>query len=223
MEKIGIIQFPGSNCDRDLIQAFERLFAIPLKRIWYTDRDLVHGLYGLVIPGGFSFGDYLRGGAIASLQPIISNLKQFVQKGGTVLGICNGFQILTEAHILPGVLLVNQSGRFICQEQSIKIPSGPSLLQKQHGDKSINLPIAHKEGRYYSSQAELKQLQDNQQILMEYSCSNPNGSVAQIAGICSRDGKVWGMMPHPERAIGVGFNGNWDGKLILESFLASTL
>lgn len=219
--RIGLVQFLGSNCDWDCIDSLKRHFGIDVITIWHTETSLPK-LDGLILPGGFSYGDFLRSGSLASHTKIMAAVKDFVKKGGPVIGICNGFQILTESHILPGALLKNVSGTFICKYQTLKGAEGPSGFHKVFSNKDFEIPIAHGEGRYFIDNEGLKKLKDNGQILFRYE-ENPNGSVDDIAGIVSENGRVIGMMPHPERATDKLIGGSDDGLTILKAFLESCL
>ncbi len=215
---IGIIVFPGSNCDRDVRWATEGCLGIKTRFLWHETTDL-EGLDAVVIPGGFSYGDYLRCGAIASFAPVLKSLISFVDKGGKVLGICNGFQILTELGLLPGALTRNKDLNFICDSTKLTISSSRSFwLRNYINDDCISLPIAHGEGRYQCSEETLNKLQDEDSIAFRYK-DNPNGSINDIAGITNKRGNVLGMMPHPERACDSSL-GAIDGKLILSSLLS---
>ena len=215
---IGIIVFPGSNCDRDVRWATEGCLGIPTRFLWHETTDL-DGIDAVVIPGGFSYGDYLRCGAIARFAPVLNSLISFVDKGGKVLGICNGFQILTELGLLPGALTRNKDLNFICDSAKLTISSSRSFwLRNYIKDDSISLPIAHGEGRYQCSEETLNKLQDEDSIAIRYQ-DNPNGSISDIAGITNKRGNVLGMMPHPERACDSSL-GAIDGKLILSSLLS---
>ena len=215
---IGIIVFPGSNCDRDVRWATEGCLGITTRFLWHETTDL-DGIDAVVIPGGFSYGDYLRCGAIARFAPVLNSLISFVDKGGKVLGICNGFQILTELGLLPGALTRNKDLNFICDSAKLTISSSRSFwLRNYIKDDSISLPIAHGEGRYQCSAETLNKLQDEDSIAIRYQ-DNPNGSISDIAGITNKRGNVLGMMPHPERACDSSL-GAIDGKLILSSLLS---
>jgi len=224
--QIGLVQFPGSNCDADCIDAFKRLFQIDLKLVWHEETALPAQLGGLILPGGFSYGDYLRSGALASISPIMQAVKTFAAKGGSVLGICNGFQVLTESHLLPGALLKNASRTFICEYAHLAVASGDSLYHRKLSRKTYKVPIAHGEGRYYIDSEGLKKLEAQGQVLFQYAdpegahsaATNPNGAVANIAGIVSANGRILGMMPHPERASSE-LLGSADGRGILEAFI----
>ncbi len=215
---VGIVVFPGSNCDRDVQWATEGCLGIPTRFLWHESTDL-SGLDAVVIPGGFSYGDYLRCGAIASFAPILSSLIDFVNLGGKVLGICNGFQILTELGLLPGALTRNQKLHFICDTIPLIVSSRRNKWSKEfkYGDE-IYLPIAHGEGRYQCNMDTLKKLQDDDCIALRYK-DNPNGSLNDIAGITNSQGNVLGMMPHPERACDKSIGG-LNGRSILQSLLS---
>jgi len=221
MTRWGVITFPGSNCDRDMLSAIRELPNAEGVALWHKEKDLKQCDI-VVLPGGFSYGDYLRSGAIARFAPIMDSVKDFAAAGGKVLGICNGFQILTEAGLLPGALLANPSRRFICENVWLSVNSGIHSLS---GGTVLKIPIAHGEGRYYAPDSILDELESNGQVLFRYSNEkgivspefNPNGSSRNIAGICNVQGNVWGMMPHPERAISAAL-GNTDGRAVLELF-----
>ena len=226
--KFGVVVFPGSNCDEDLIYTFESILGQEVVRLWHKDTDL-QGAEFILIPGGFSFGDYLRSGAIARFSPIMTSVIDHCNKGGYALGICNGFQILCEAGLLPGALLHNDSQKFVCKNVYMKAATSSTILTSGlMPDKVLKIPIAHGEGRYYASPSELKKLNENQQVVFRYcdkdglfnSDANPNGSLENIAGVCNSSKNVFGMMPHPERASDVAL-GNTDGRLIFESILNS--
>lgn len=227
--RVALVQFPGSNCDSDCVDAFKRLFDIDLVLVWHQEAALPR-VDGLILPGGFSYGDYLRGGALASCSPIMPAIKTFAQKGGSIIGICNGFQILTESHLLPGILLRNAQQSFICKTVNLAVAQGDSGYHRRLKGRTYQIPIAHGEGRYHIGQEGLKALEDRGQILFQYAdaegksheSSNPNGSRAQIAGILSENGRILGMMPHPERASDP-LLGSEDGRWILEAFLATVL
>ncbi len=214
---IGVVVFPGSNCDRDVRWASEGCLGIPTRFLWHETRDL-SGLDAIVLPGGFSYGDYLRCGAIARFAPVLESLIEFIDQGRKVLGICNGFQVLTELGILPGALTRNQDLNFICKSVQLNVVSGRTSWIKGHqsGDL-ISLPIAHGEGRYQCSNETLQMLQDEDSIVLRYK-NNPNGSVGDIAGITNTAGNVLGLMPHPERACDP-IIGGIDGRGILQALL----
>ncbi len=225
--KFGVVVFPGSNCDQDLYDVFEQFSGHEVVKLWHKSHNL-EGVDFVALPGGFSFGDYLRSGAIARFSPIMQQVIQFANNGGYVMGICNGFQILTEAGLLPGALLHNNSRKFICKNTFIKAQTQKSLITSNINDGQIlKIPIAHGEGKFYAHPDEIKKLNDNEQILFRY-CdvngnitdeANPNGSIENIAGVCNIKRNVFGMMPHPERAAN-SILGNQDGLAILESILS---
>lgn len=224
--RFGVVTFPGSNCDQDMIYVLGTIMGQEVEHLWHKDKDL-KGCDFIVLPGGFSYGDYLRSGAIARFSPIMEKVIEHANKGGYVMGICNGFQILCESGLLPGALLHNNNQKFICKNVYIKAESKDALVTKHvPKNKALKIPIAHGEGRYYADEKTIKQLKDNNQILFRY-CdeqgnvtneSNPNGSLENIAGVCNSGKNVFGMMPHPERAADEVLN-NTDGKLIFESIL----
>ena len=226
--KFGVVVFPGSNCDKDMIYVLETILKQEVVSLWHKDTDLQSCDF-IVLPGGFSYGDYLRSGAIARFSPIMEKVIEFANTGGYVFGICNGFQILCESALLPGALLHNTSHQFICKNIYLSVQSQNTILtQRLDQQKSLCIPIAHGEGRYFADQATLKQLNDNDQVLFRY-CdqnglftpgSNPNGSEENIAGICNANRNVFGMMPHPERAADQELN-NTDGLAMFESILSS--
>lgn len=227
--KFGVVVFPGSNCDHDMYHVFSEVLGQETVELWHKDTDL-KGLTKddcIIIPGGFSYGDYLRSGAIAKLSPIMKSVSEHAAKGGYVFGICNGFQILCEAGLLPGVLLQNAGQKFICKNIYLKTATEKSVLtQKLDINTSIKIPIAHADGRYYIDDAGLTDLVKNDQIIFQYATEanelsndvNPNGSVSNIAGICNKGRNVFGMMPHPERAS-EDVHGNLDGLGMLESLV----
>ena len=215
---IGIVVFPGSNCDRDVRWAVEGCLGMACRRLWHEETDL-SGLDAVVLPGGFSYGDYLRCGAIARFAPVLQSLLEFAGKGGRVLGICNGFQVLTELGLLPGALTRNRDLHFICEDATLDVASGRSPWLQSYGENGrLVLPIAHGEGRFQCSEETLKQLQDEDAIALRY-VSNPNGSVDDIAGITNTAGNVLGLMPHPERACDPTTGGT-DGRSLLTALLS---
>jgi len=198
--KFGVVVFPGSNCDRDVAYVTRDLLHQPTRMVWHQETD-ISDLDVVVIPGGFSYGDYLRCGAIARFSPVMQQVVQHAQQGKFVLGICNGFQVLTEAGLLPGVLMRNRDLHFICDRVPVKVERTDLFWTQIYSPgQVITLPIAHGEGQFYADGVTLKQLEDNGQVLFRYQGDNLNGSVNNIAGICNRQGNVLGMMPHPERA-----------------------
>ena len=214
--KFGVVVFPGSNCDRDMIEALQTDMQQEVIPLWHKDRDL--SIFAkedcIVLPGGFSYGDYLRCGAIARFSPMMQSVIEFANSGGKVLGVCNGFQILCESGLLPGVLLRNANQKFVCKNIFIKDDAG----------NAFKIPIAHGEGRYYAGDDILQKLDENNQVLYRYCTdkgeltvdSNPNGAINNIAGICNETRNVIGMMPHPERACSQSLH-NVDGKLIFKT------
>ena len=224
--KFGVVTFPGSNCDEDMVYVLENIMGQKVEKLWHKDTDL-KGVDFVVLPGGFSYGDYLRSGAIAKLSPIMGEVIKHANKGGYVMGICNGFQILTESGLLDGALLHNNQQKFICKNTFIKPASASVAITKGlELQKAYKIPIAHGEGRFYAPDDMLKKIQDNDQIIFNYcaadgsinDASNPNGSLLNIAGITNAGKNVFGMMPHPERAAD-HLLANEDGKAIFESLL----
>ena len=215
--KVGIVVFPGSNCDRDVAWALKGCLDIECSFIWHDSSDL-SGLDAIVLPGGFSYGDYLRCGAIARFSKLINSLRDFVKTGRKVIGICNGFQILTESGFLQGALIANKKLNFICNEVELKIISSKgNWFDISNKNETIKLPIAHGEGRYYCDHETFKKLIDHDLIALKY-IDNPNGSSWDIAGILNEQGNVFGLMPHPERACDKSVGGI-DGQFILKALL----
>lgn len=224
--KFGVIVFPGSNCDRDVATVTNGLLDAPTRMIWHQETD-ISDLDVVVIPGGFSYGDYLRCGAIAQFSPVIKSVIEHARQGKYVLGICNGFQVLTEVGLLPGALIRNRDLHFICDRVSVKVERNDLLwTQKYSAQQVVTFPIAHGEGRYYADTDTLTALEDNNQVLFRYctptgevnDISNPNGSLNNIAGIINEQGNVLGMMPHPERASDFAL-GATDGKAMFAGIL----
>ncbi|WP_345786128.1 phosphoribosylformylglycinamidine synthase subunit PurQ [Rubellicoccus peritrichatus] len=214
--KVAVIQFPGSNCDTDSVHAIKDVIGLPSRLIWHKDTSLL-GADAVLVPGGFSYGDYLRCGAIAKVSPIMAAVREFADNGGLVMGICNGFQILCEAGLLPGALILNNGLEFICNTQELIVEDSNEHFSKSAMGEKIHLPIAHGEGNYRIDDAGLAQLEANKQILFRYA-NNPNGSVGDIAGIRNEAGNVFGLMPHPERAV-EAFMTSRDGEKVLRAFL----
>ena len=221
--KVSVLQFPGTNCEYDTKYAFEKL-GCEVRVIWHKEKEIPSDTDLVVIPGGFSYGDYLRSGAIARFANVMESVKEFAAKGGKVLGICNGFQILLEAGLLPGAMKRNDSLHFISKYHTLKVINNDneflSLLKK---DDVLNIPVAHHDGNYYIDEDGLKDLESNGQILLKYcdkngNLVNMNGSVSNIAGICNKEKNVFGLMPHPERAI-ENMLGSIDGVNMLKGFL----
>ncbi len=225
---VGVVVFPGSNCDRDVVWVTQGLLNQPTRMIWHEDSDL-SDIDVVIVPGGFSYGDYLRCGAIARFSPVMQATIKHAEQGKFVLGICNGFQVLTEAGLLPGALVKNRDLHFVCDRVPLKVErTDLACTSHYRTDEVITLPIAHGEGSYYADADTLKSLEDNHQVLFRYcsaegksdQSSNPNGSLNQIAGICNRQGNVLGMMPHPERASDPGLGGT-DGLRLFEGMLGA--
>lgn len=211
-----VIVFPGSNCDRDAKTVLQATGLNPVM-VWHADSELPK-VDLVMLPGGFSYGDYLRSGAIAARSPIMREVQAHAQRGGLVLGVCNGFQVLTEAGLLDGVLLRNKNLKFICREVQLKVENTATKFTANYKKgQIINAPIAHHDGNYFADEATLKSLQDNEQIIFSY-IDNPNGSLLNIAGICNKNRNVLGMMPHPERHA-EGLLGGTDGAVMFESLL----
>jgi phosphoribosylformylglycinamidine synthase I len=225
--KFGVIVFPGSNCDRDMMHALQDDLKHEVVMLWHKDKDLSMFTKDdcIVLPGGFSYGDYLRCGALARFSPIMEEVVKFAENGGKVLGVCNGFQILCEAGLLPGALLQNDHQKFVCKNVFIKPENEKNVIGKNVGNKVLKIPVAHGEGRYFADHDTMDALIRNNQIVFRYCdeqgdvhvSANPNGSTSNIAGVCNAGRNVFGMMPHPERATSESLN-NVDGRLILEAF-----
>lgn len=227
--KFGVVVFPGSNCDEDLVYTLSEVLHQDVVKLWHKDTDLQKVDF-VFIPGGFSYGDYLRSGAIARFSPIMNEVVRHADKGGYVMGICNGFQILTEAKLLPGALMHNESRKFICKNVYLKPQSTSTIVTSGLEDRPYKVPIAHGEGNYYGPADLIKELNDNDQVLFRY-CnekgeitedSNPNGALENIAGISNKKKNVFGMMPHPERCSDFEL-GNTDGREIFESILSKVM
>jgi phosphoribosylformylglycinamidine synthase subunit PurQ / glutaminase len=217
--KFGVLQFPGSNCDQDVYHALADVLGRPTHYIWHKDTTLGE-VDCVVIPGGFSYGDYLRTGAIARFSPAMKAVVEHANNGGLVLGICNGFQILCEAHLLPGALIRNRRLKFVCDWMRVRVESANSPFTNAcRNGQILRLPIAHGEGCYFAEPRVIEQLRREDRVLLRY-CDNPNGSLDDIAGICNERRNVFGLMPHPERASEAVL-GSKDGRLIFESILRS--
>jgi len=230
--KFGVVVFPGSNCDEDMRYVLAEVLEQEVEMLWHKNEKLEGFGPGdcIVLPGGFSYGDYLRSGAIAKLSPIMQQVIQFANNGGYVIGICNGFQILCESGLLPGVLLANDTQKFICKNLHIKVENADApITQKASAGQVLKIPIAHADGRYFATPEVLQKLEDNNQVLFRYCAEdgslsdehNPNGSLAHIAGICNAGKNVFGMMPHPERAS-EDILGNTQGRLLFESLIEAS-
>ncbi|HOZ82614.1 MAG: phosphoribosylformylglycinamidine synthase subunit PurQ [Bacteroidia bacterium] len=224
--KFGVVVFPGSNCDEDMVYVLRNILKQPVEKLWHKEHSL-RGCDFIVLPGGFSYGDYLRSGAIARFSPIMQEVMEFAAKGGYVLGVCNGFQILCESQLLPGALLHNNSHKFICKNVFIKAETDETILTSSLKiGSAIKIPIAHGEGRFFADEATVNQIESNNQVLFRYcdengyvtEAANPNGAINNIAGICNEKRNVFGMMPHPERAADT-LLGNTDGLGIFKSIL----
>lgn len=223
--KVTILQFPGTNCEYDTQYAFEKLGA-KTEILWHKSQSISNDTDLLVVAGGFSYGDYLRSGAIAKFSPVMKAVANYAKDGGKVLGICNGFQVLTEAGLLPGALKRNEGLHFISKHHHLKVINNDNIFLKELacGDV-VNIPIAHHDGNYYIDEDGLKELEANNQILLKYTdengdIKNPNGSVESIAGVCNKEKNVFGLMPHPERAMEVVLGSN-DGVKMLEGFFSA--
>lgn len=225
--KFGIIVFPGSNCDHDCYHVSKHVFGQEAEYIWHKETSL-QGFDCIILPGGFSYGDYLRTGAIARFSPVVNEVIKFANRGGLVIGICNGFQILTEAGLLPGVLMRNKGLKFICKSIYVRVENNQTIFTKAYQKGQIlNIPIAHADGNYFTDKDTIKRLEDNNQIILRYSTedgeitddANPNGSLSNIAGIINAKGNIFGAMPHPERVC-ESILGGEDGRGIFEGILS---
>jgi phosphoribosylformylglycinamidine synthase len=215
---IGVVRFPGANCEQDCLEPLVHQFGVQAKYIWHQQGDLSE-FDAIILPGGFSYGDYLRSGALASMSPVIRGIKNLAEQGKPVLGICNGFQVLTESGLLPGALVHNRQRQFICQQAGLNVVNTSTPFTQQYQNQAIiNLPVAHAEGRYIAERDTLDQLQANKQIVFTYR-DDINGSHNHIAGICNKAGNVLGMMPHPERALNKTAITTDEGKHLFESLL----
>lgn len=221
--KFGVVVFPGSNCDHDAYYSLKKVLGYQAEFLWHKEKDL-KGSDVIILPGGFSYGDYLRTGAIARFSPIMESVYKFAENGGVVIGICNGFQILLEIGLLPGVMIKNESLKFVCKDVHLSIENRENIFTKSIKQNILKIPIAHGDGNYFTDDTTLKELEKNDQILFRYvssdgkvnSESNPNGSFMNIAGIMNKKKNVMGLMPHPERCCNP-LLGNIDGSLIFRS------
>ncbi len=220
--KTAVIVFPGSNCDRDAQTALHRATGKEPSMVWHKDASIPEGTDLVMVPGGFSYGDHLRCGAIAGNSPVIEALKKHADRGGYILGVCNGFQILTETGLLPGALMRNASLHFVCRQQRLVVENANTDFTRLYRSQDeIMVPIAHHDGNYFADEKTLDILEGNGRIPFKYAAGeNPNGSARDIAGITSENGRVLGMMPHPERAIG-GHEGGIDGATMFDSLVQS--
>lgn len=226
--KFGVVVFPGSNCDQDAYFAIRDVMKQPVEYIWHQDRNL-HGVDCVILPGGFSYGDYLRTGAVARFSPVMEAVQQHAADGGYVIGICNGFQVLCEAHLLPGALVANDCLKFVCKHVKVQAQNLNTPWTNNCDDSALSIPIAHQGGRYVCDSDVLAKLEANDQVILRY-CdelgnataeANPNGSLNNIAGIINEQGNVAGMMPHPERAVEQAL-GSSDGISIFQSLIEWT-
>jgi phosphoribosylformylglycinamidine synthase subunit PurQ / glutaminase len=225
--KFGVVTFPGSNCDMDTVHGFKEVLGQPTIGLWHKDHDL-QGVDCVILPGGFAYGDYLRSGAIARFSPLMQEVREFAGRGGTVMGICNGFQVLLELNLLPGAMIRNKNLKFLCRHVTLRVENAATRFSnKTEKGRILSIPIAHFDGNFYAPPDTLKEIEDNGQVVFRY-CdetgrlteeSNVNGSMHAIAGLMNKAGNVMGMMPHPERAA-EPILGSADGRLILESLLA---
>ncbi|MDP2037066.1 MAG: phosphoribosylformylglycinamidine synthase subunit PurQ [Ignavibacteria bacterium] len=221
--KFGVVVFPGSNCDHDAYYAVKKVLGYEAEFLWHKEQDL-KGSDVIILPGGFSYGDYLRTGSIARFSPIMDSVYSFAENGGVVIGICNGFQILLEIGLLPGVMIQNESLKFVCKDSYLSVQTTDSIFTKDIGPNVIKIPIKHGEGNYYTDDSTLKSLVENEQILFKYCTregkiepeANPNGALLNIAGIMNKRKNVMGMMPHPENACDAILS-KTDGALIFKS------
>jgi len=217
--KLGVVVFPGANCDHDAYHVVHAVMGRPAEFLWHKDRDL-KGCDVVVLPGGFSYGDYLRCGAIARFSPVMDEVVRFAKAGGKVLGICNGFQVLTEARLLPGALLQNASCKFVCRDLQVKVENAATPFTRQYRvGEVLRIPVAHGDGNYFIDDDGLKRLEGDGRVVFRY-LENPNGARNDIAGIVNDGGNVLGMMPHPERAS-EALLGSQDGRRLFESLLAA--
>jgi phosphoribosylformylglycinamidine synthase subunit PurQ / glutaminase len=225
---IGIVVFPGSNCDHDCRHVFQDVLGQTVTMVWHKEASLA-GLDAVILPGGFSYGDYLRTGAIARFSPVMAAVKSFAHNGGLVIGVCNGFQILLETGLLPGAMLRNRSLQFICKDVYVRVENAATPFTSSYKPGQIlNIPIAHADGNYYTDPVTLAGLQANAQVIFRYCTADgtvtpeacPNGSLNNIAGICNPEGNVLGMMPHPERSVEAVL-GNEDGRALFQSMITS--
>ncbi len=227
--KFGVVVFPGSNCDHDAYYAVKKVLGNEAEFLWHKDKDLQNSDV-IILPGGFSYGDYLRTGSIARFSPIMDEVIKFANNGGIVIGICNGFQILLEAGLLPGVMIQNKSLKFICKDVTLKVENKNTIFTNTIDKNLLTIPVAHGDGNYFADEETLRELEDNDQIVFRYSSSdgkiseefNPNGSVSNIAGIVNKENTILGMMPHPERCCDPVL-GKTDGASVFKSVVNNIL
>lgn len=221
--KVSVLQFPGSNCDHDAFHAITQSLGLASELLWHKETSLKDS-DAIILPGGFSYGDYLRCGAIARFSPIMQAVKDFASRDGKILGICNGFQILCESGLLPGCLIRNEKLNFRCHHQKLEVQDSTDSFNKKTLSDSVTIPIAHGEGNYRASEEDIQSLEKNNQILFRYSedSESPNGSINRIAGIRNKSGNVFGMMPHPERAVD-SIHQTQDGIKILQAFINTNI
>ena len=218
--KAAVITFPGSNCDRDMYETIEDVSGKEVQKVWHADTELPKGLDFIALPGGFSYGDYLRSGAMSAKSPIMREVVKAAKKGTYILGVCNGFQILTETGLLPGTLMRNKNLKFICKNVELEVENTDSNYTKAYSKgHNISIPVAHHDGNFFANDDTLKSIEDNGQVAFRYA-QNPNGSLNDIAGIFSENKRVLGMMPHPERAADE-VTGGTDGRLLFEALISS--
>ena len=218
--KAAVVVFPGSNCDRDCKVAIERSTGSQVEMVWHAETELPQGLDLIVLPGGFSYGDYLRCGAMAAQSPVMAEVKKAGERGVAVVGICNGFQVLCEAHMLPGALLRNASLKYVCKPVALEVSNGQTRFTAGYqGRREVKMTVGNGEGNYFADEATLDRIEGEGQVVFRYR-DNPNGSAREIAGIVNGQGNVLGMMPHPDRAFEDEL-GSSDGALLFQSVLAS--
>ena len=219
--RAAVIQFPGSNCDRDMAVAIRDITGAETTLVWHRAGELPDGLDLIAIPGGFSYGDYLRSGAMAARSPVMQAVVKAAERGVPVLGVCNGFQILTEAGLLPGALMRNAGIRFVCRTVGLTVENNRSVFTKGYSTgEHVRIPVAHHDGNYYATEEELKALEGEDRVAFRYS-DNPNGSISSIAGVLSANRRVLGMMPHPERAMDAQM-GSADGQALFRALVGQT-
>jgi phosphoribosylformylglycinamidine synthase I len=219
--KAAVITFPGSNCDRDMYSTIESVTGHEVAKVWHADTKLPDGLDLIALPGGFSYGDYLRSGAMSAKSPIMREVAKAAERGAYILGVCNGFQVLTEAGLLPGTLMRNRDLKFICKDVELEVANTDSLFTGAYAKgQKITVPVAHHDGNFFTDDDTLQLIEDNGQVAFRYANENPNGSLNDIAGIFSKNKRILGMMPHPERAAD-DQTGETDGRLLFEAIMTS--